>query len=219
MKGNRYRLPGFGLLLIAIHGDDRLDAGASARFANHHLVPYTGMACGHGAREATEVEVGPVHPLHGEAEGQAEIGALHVDGFEQRQKRRTIIPWRVGAFRDHIVTIARRDRHRMDALELEAGGKGLIIGNDLIKDRLVVAHQVHLVDRQHHMAHADQRVDEAVAPGLGLNTIAGIDQNDGKITVGRTGDHVAGILLMAGGIGDDEFALVGRKEAIGPRRW
>jgi hypothetical protein len=47
------------------------------------------------------------------------------------------------------------------------------------------------------------------------NALAGIDQDQGEVGVGRASGHVAGVLLVAWGIGDDELALVGRKEPIG----
>ena len=50
---------------------------------------------------------------------------------------------------------------------------------------------------------------------LGQHALARVDQNDGEIGVGGAGRHVAGILLMARRVGDDEFALVGGEEAIG----
>jgi hypothetical protein len=54
-----------------------------------------------------------------------------------------------------------------------------------------------------------------VAAGLGENALAGIDQNDGELSGGAAGCHVARILLMARRVGDDEFALVGGEGAIG----
>ena len=35
-------------------------------------------------------------------------------------------------------------------------GEGAVVGDDALEDRLVVADQVHLVDRQHDVADADQ---------------------------------------------------------------
>ena len=52
-------------------------------------------------------------------------------------------------------------------------------------------------------------------PGLGQNALARVDQDHGQLGVGGAGRHVAGVLLMAGRVGDDEFALVGGKEAVG----
>src|SRR5882724_1527824 len=54
-----------------------------------------------------------------------------------------------------------------------------------------------------------------MAAGLGQHALARIDQNDGKVGIGSTGRHVAGILLMARRVGDDELAFVGGEEAIG----
>src|SRR5476649_268323 len=54
-----------------------------------------------------------------------------------------------------------------------------------------------------------------MAAGLGQHALARVDQDDGKIGVGSAGRHVAGVLLMAGRVGDDELALVGGEEAVG----
>ena len=54
-----------------------------------------------------------------------------------------------------------------------------------------------------------------MAAGLGQHALARVDQDDGEIGIGGAGRHVAGILLMARRVGDDEFALVGGEEAIG----
>ena len=84
-----------------------------------------------------------------------------------------------------------------------------------VEDRLVVADQVHLVDRQHDVADAQQRDDEAVAPRLGQHALARIDQDDRQLGGRGAGRHVAGVLLVARRVGDDELALVGREEAVG----
>ena len=65
------------------------------------------------------------------------------------------------------------------------------------------------------MANAQQRGDIGVAPRLGQNALARIDQNDGEIGVRGARRHVAGILFMARRVGDDEFAPVGGEKAIG----
>ena len=81
--------------------------------------------------------------------------------------------------------------------------------------RLVVIDQVHLVDREHEAADADQLGEIGVAPGLGQDALARIDQQDREVGGRRTGHHVARILLVARRIGDDEFALRAGEEAIG----
>ena len=53
-----------------------------------------------------------------------------------------------------------------------------------------------------------------MATGLHLHAVAGIDEQHGDIGRRRTGSHVARVLLMAGGIGNDVFAAVGGEEAV-----
>ena len=50
--------------------------------------------------------------------------------------------------------------------------------------------------------------------GLGEDSFAGIDQDDGHIRSGRAGGHVAGVLLVAGRVGNDELAMGGREVAV-----
>ena len=51
--------------------------------------------------------------------------------------------------------------------------------------------------------------------GLFDDSLTGIDQHDGQIRCGGTRDHVAGVLHVAGGIGDDELATRGGEVAVG----
>ncbi len=65
------------------------------------------------------------------------------------------------------------------------------------------------------MANAQQADQIGVPPRLGQDAAPGVDQDDGRVGGRGAGDHVAGVLLVARRIGDDEFALFGREEAIG----
>ena len=47
------------------------------------------------------------------------------------------------------------------------------------------------------------------------HSLARVDEDDGEIGGGGAGRHVAGVLLVAGGVGDDELALGGGKVAVG----
>ncbi len=65
------------------------------------------------------------------------------------------------------------------------------------------------------MLHPNERENEAVPAGLRQHALARVDEDDREVGVRGTGRHVAGVLLVARGVGDDELALVGRKEAVG----
>ena len=45
-----------------------------------------------------------------------------------------------------------------------------------------------------------------MAPGLGEHAVAGVDEDDRQLAGRRARDHVAGVLLVAGRVGDDELA-------------
>ncbi len=84
-----------------------------------------------------------------------------------------------------------------------------------VEDACVVADQVHLVDRQHDVADADQADQEAVPARLRQHALARVDQDHREVGGRGAGDHVARVLLVAGRVGDDELALVGGEEAVG----
>ncbi len=54
-----------------------------------------------------------------------------------------------------------------------------------------------------------------MATGLGLHAVAGVHQDDRQVAGGGTGSHVASVLLMTGGVGNDELALGGREVTVG----
>ena len=126
-----------------------------------------------------------------------------------------LVPRHVGAGVDHVVSLERGHRDVVNVLEVEARDELVVIGADLVVDLLRPADEVHLVHRDHHVADAEQRGDEAVAAGLGDHAIARIDQHHREITGRGAGGHVAGVLFVAGRVGDDEHPLVGGKIAIG----
>ena len=73
---------------------------------------------------------------------------------------------------------ARQCRHR-DTSHLACPylfGKHAEVSLDLVKRGLIVTDQVHLVDRQHEMADAEERGDIGMAPGLGQDALCGVDQ-------------------------------------------
>ena len=64
-------------------------------------------------------------------------------------------------------------------------------------------------------ADAEQRHDAGVTPGLRQNALPRIDQKHRKVAGRGARRHVAGVLLVAGRIGDDELAFRGGEIAVG----
>ena len=67
-----------------------------------------------------------------------------------------------------------------DVVEADLGGERAVVGLDRVEDVLRVVDEVHLVDRQHDVADAEQRDEVAVAAGLGEHALARVDQDHGE---------------------------------------
>ena len=83
--------------------------------------------------------------------------------------------------------------------------------------------RIELVDREHDGRHAQQVDQQRVAAGLRQQfqrrvfpvQLGGIDQHHGGVGAGGGGHHVAGVLLVAGRVADDELAVFGGEIAVG----
>src|SRR5262245_28843311 len=89
------------------------------------------------------------------------------------------------------------------------------LAGDRLERILRVTDEVHLVDRRDHLPNSEERADEQVAPGLGEQALASVDQDEDKLRRGGARRHVARVLLVAGRVGYDERTLRGREMAIG----
>ncbi|MND47286.1 hypothetical protein D3C80_381790 [compost metagenome] len=215
LEGQGHGLAAQGLLLLPGAAKDAGDLALLAR-GQHADALADAHAAGHDvAAIATKIQVRPVHPLHRQTERCLALPVLlqrYV--FKVGKQARALVPGRVGAGLEHVVAAQRRQRDALDILQADLCGEGAILGFDALEHRLGVVHQVELVDRHHHLADAQQRHQVTVSAGLGQQALAGVDEDHRQVGGGRAGDHVAGVLFVAGGVGDDELALVGGKEAI-----
>ena len=87
--------------------------------------------------------------------------------------------------------------------------------DDVGVDALVVADEVHLVDRQHEVGHPQQRRQRGVPAGLLDHALAGVDEHQREVGGRGAGDHVAGVLHVARGVGHDERAHRRGEVAVG----
>ena len=116
---------------------------------------------------------------------------------------------------DHVVAVERRQRNRRHVVDVQARGEVVEVVADLLELLSVPVDQVHLVDREHDVPDAEQRRQERVPAGLLEQTVAGVDQDDRQLRGRGTGHHVAGVLNVAGRVGDDELALGRGEVAVG----
>src|SRR5262249_23684507 len=110
------------------------------------------------------------------------------------------------------MTFKRRQRDRRDRMKTQIFGKTPIRTLDLVEDQLRPAHEIHLVDCQRDMGNAQHGNDATVSFGLREQSLAGVGQKYGSLSGRRASRHIARILLVAWGIGDDEAASRRRKK-------
>ena len=99
------------------------------------------------------------------------------------------------------------------------GGKRRVVADDAVEGVLLETDQIDLVHGDDDVTDAEQRADEGMPPGLDQHALARIDQDDGELGVRGAGRHVAGVLLVARRVGDDERALRRWRRNGRRRRW
>ena len=199
---------------VAVVRDDALDRGTDARRQRHHLVARADDARGDGAGEAAEVEIRPGHDLDRQPEPVEVQPGLDIDGLQMGHQWCAVEPAHVLAGVDDVVAEQGRHRQEVGVDEIERLGEVAVVVADLVEALLRPVDEVHLVDRHHDVADAEQARDEAVPFRLCEHAVAGIDQDDGELAVRGPGRHVAGVLLVTRCVGDDELALRRREVAV-----
>lgn len=115
----------------------------------------------------------------------------------------------------HVIALERGNGHDGGIGNVQALGNFVEFGLDIAEDLLVIVHEVDLIHREDDVAHAQERGHVEVAAGLFDDAVAGIDKQHHHLRGGHAGDRIAGVLHVAGGIGEDEGALIGGEVAVG----
>ena len=116
-----------------------------------------------------------IHPLHRHAKGvgpRLECGLNLLEMFNQRRAAIPIHAIRAGY---DVISAAGRHRDKHDVVEFEILHEGAELGFERCKFGPRPADEVHLVDGNDELAHAERRYDQRVPlcltrePGLGAN--------------------------------------------------
>ena len=209
------RISRLGTVEFAAGTDDRPDLRTPPGGERGNLVAGPGAAADDRAGKTAEIEVRPVDPLDRHAERTPGAIVSGVDGFQMFEQMTPGIPRRATAARADVVAVAGGDRDGLDVLEAKWRGKVQEAVRDPVENGAVEADQIDLVHRQDGVANAQEADDDGVTPRLGEKALARIDQKHCQFGRGRAGRHVAGILLVARGVGDNERPPSGREISIG----
>ena len=216
-RHRRVRL--FDLVAITV---DRGDRAGLARWEHSHFVADPEDTARDLAGIGAVVVVLPGHrpddPLHREpGVDQVAVGG-DVNGLEVIEERRSLVPRHaIGAVND-VVAVEGRDRDECHVGDLELCDEVAELVGDRVEHAAVVADQVHLVDADDQVTHAQQRGDERMPLRLLDDAMASVHQDDRDVGGRRTGDHVSRVTNVAGGVGEDELAPGGREVAVRRRR-
>ena len=208
-----------GLFELPIERVDRRDLGRVARGQHDHLVARAKDAAGDAAGVAAVVGMPgghrADHDLHGEAAVFGVVVGTGGDFLEVAQQRGRVAPRHVRGRRNDVVAGERGQRDRSDIVDVEAARERRELVADRLEGGLPVTDEVHLVHAQHQLRDAEQRGEEGVAPRLLHDARAGVDEDQREIGGGGAGDHVAGVLHVAGRVRDDELPPRRREIAVG----
>ena len=125
-----------------------------------------------------------------------------------------VVPGRALRTVDDVVSVLGRDGDHRDVDSAQTSRGLPDLADDLVEPALVEVDQVDLVDRRDEMLDAQQFCDARVPVGLSQHAGAGVDEQDRHMRVRGAGEHVAGVALVPGGVGEDVAARLGGEEAI-----
>src|SRR5579871_5361826 len=159
------------MVLFAGGGFDADDMGLAARrlYADRVAQPY--RSAHNASTEAAKLGIGPVDPLHRQAEGPDFDVAGDLDGFEMLHDGRPDVPGHSRAGDEDIVAVARHDRDALNVMDPEPSRHRQVLRGDLGEALLVESDQIHFVVRQHDVADTEKAEDGAVAAGLRDDTL------------------------------------------------
>ena len=212
---HRHRRSRAGALNGALRTQHVLDPARLPRRQDDNRIARRDRTGRDRSSKAAEIGARPVHPLHGHPERLGSTVIVDLDRLQVSHQRRATVPGRPRTRRQHVIPEARGQRNRPDILESERRRERGELGNDPVKNILTEIDEVDLIDRQHHIANAEQTRDHRVPSRLRHQPFRRIDQDHGEIAVRCPGRHVARILFMPRRIGDDEMAARCREITIG----
>ena len=217
------------LIHAAFEADDAAHAAFEPGRFDADFVAHAHAAGFEAALVAAEVvlfaAVGALYELYGEMEVLRRFGHTFACGqaLQHLQQRAALVPRGVGAFVHDVVAIEGGDGDEAGFRQAEGVGQFAVSGGDGVEFFLAEAEQVHFVD-----GHDDVRAAQVAQDGgvafclrqqlqrlLGKIELGGVYEQYGGVGGGGAGDHVAGVLFVAGGVGDDEFAAGGGEVAVG----
>ena len=208
------RLRRESVIQFAVVCHDTLHLGSLSGRQCHHCISLADNTRCHFTAETTEVKVRAQHILHRETEIREVMIIIDMNRFEEVQQRDSFIPWCAFGLIHNVVTVQSRKRNTVHIRNTQRFYEFLVFRYNLVEPFLGEVHQVHLIDRQHHVLDAQQRYQKSMTTGLGNHTRTGVYQDNCQIGRRATGNHITCILFVSRSIRNDKLTAIGREVAV-----
>ena len=152
----------------------------------------------------------PDHPLHRKAARVEVPVERELDRLEVLEQRRPVVPGHVLRGVDDVVALEGRHRDDVQVGETER----LEVACDLVVALLRPVDEIHLVDGDRDVRHAQDRRDVGVAARLLDDAVARVDEDHGDVGGRGARHHVARVLHVAGRVGELEAAARRHERAV-----
>ena len=211
VQGDGHRLAHSGGFDVTVGAHDAVDRCGLAGVGHRDHVARTHDARGDRAAVPAEVALGARDQLDLQPERQV----LDLGGRLPRDQGihhgSAVVPLHdLAVGLDHVGTGDGADGDRGDLVDAQSGGCGANTAGELFERRMLVADEVHLVDGHHDALDAHQGAHGEVAVSLRSQAAGGIDEQDRQVGGRGSHRHVAGVLLVPGGVGDDDATSAGQ---------
>ena len=193
---------------------------------NLHRIAYADLALRHPAPQASGLVAGAVcderggvrlrltsHILHGQHEGAVVRLCHRGQLLQQFEQGRAAVPTLLDPAGDVVATQCRNRNHAShgDSRSLGKAEQSLAHG---VKRRSRIADRIELVHRKDDARHPQQLRQQGMAAGLRQQRhraacgveFGDVHQHHSGVAARCSRDHIARVLLVAGGVGDDELA-------------
>ena len=210
VEGDGHRLADLGSIEVMFERNDAVDLRRATGVGNGYRIPGRDRTGHDGSGVTTEVAFRAHNELHRKTKTCILACLDRFPVLEELDQRGPGVPGHIGGALRHVIDSKRTDGDRDHLRNFEAGGCGAHNADDLFEGGMVVPDEIHLVHRDHHGSNAHQSRDGEMSVGLRAHAAVSIHQENRNIAIRGRHRHVAGVLLVAGGVGNKNPATIGQ---------
>ena len=200
---------------ISVRSNDPLDPAVLKRRQRYDRVTPADGSGGNGTGEPPEIEIGAYDCLYRKAEIPEIPAVAGIQRFQDGKQMISLVPGRFPCCLRHIFPFNGGNGNETNVRDIQLLREASEFFFNLPEFFFRVIQKIHLVDGYDEVPYFQKRGDERMPLRLCEYSVAGINQDDGRVRRGSSGGHVPCVLFMAGTVGNDEFAAGGGEVPVG----